>query len=249
MVEFTQADARRAARIVEGLLGEARDGFDLQEGLSIVDVQRDADQFNTDFRILSDIGADFPAIRVGDAGLVPFSLPLIAGPLFRGGDPYWLGYPPFRYLLDEIYHRAFRTGEAFPGLERMPREQARSTFISRATDFLANRIAATNRGRRPKDALEGPVLNISQRVGGPRTNVYGCAFSVSTNSAGLRVFWSGAYYITANYFGHPTTPATSVLQSGIYIFGVDGGAYGNGVQWDTSAVCTLPGKPSVHLNF
>jgi hypothetical protein len=245
MAEFTEGDAQRAAHIVEGLLEETREGFDLQEGLSIIDVQRDSSQFNSDLRILSDIGADFPAIRVGDEGLVPISLSLIAGPAFRGEHLYWLP----RYLY-EFYYRALRAGEVLPGTERMPIEEARSTFTSRATDFLASRIAALrDRDGRLKGALEGPVLNILQRAGGPRTNVSGCSFSVSTNSAGLRVFWSGAYYITANYFGHPTTPTGSVLQSRIYIFGVDGGAYGNVVQWDTSAVCTLPGKPSVHLNF
>ena len=77
----------------------------------------------------------------------------------------------------------------------------------------------------------------------------GCNFTVSTNSTGLRVFWSGAYRVSPNYFNHPTTPTVSVLQSGTYVFGVDGGAYGNQIQWDLNAVVTLPGNPNVHLNY
>ena len=59
---------------------------------------------------------------------------------------------------------------------------------------------------------------------------------------------SGCRVTTGQYFGAPTTPAIGTLQSGTYVFGVDGGAY-TSVQWDKTAICTLPGQPSVHLNF
>ena len=93
------------------------------------------------------------------------------------------------------------------------------------------------------------MLNLPQFSGGPRIQVPACSFSVHTNSRGLSAYWSGAYYISSNYHGAPTTPAVGPLQAGTYIFGVKGGAYSNAIQWDQQAVCTLPGTPSVHLNF
>jgi hypothetical protein len=55
--------------------------------------------------------------------------------------------------------------------------------------------------------------------------------------------------LSPNYFSHPTTPTIGVLQSGTYVFGVDGGAYGNQLQWDLRTVVTLPGSRYAHLNY
>ena len=100
------------------------------------------------------------------------------------------------------------------------------------------------------EKLSWPIqLNLRQHSHGPQISAPGCSFEVSSNSTGLRVFWSGSYFISANYFKHPTSPVFGVLQSGTYIFGVDGGDYGNEVRLDTVAVCSLPGEPSVHLNL
>jgi hypothetical protein len=79
--------------------------------------------------------------------------------------------------------------------------------------------------------------------------VPGCDFVVSTDTGGLRVLFSGAYRLTGNNFGHPTSPVSRVLQAGDYFFGVDGGPYGHDIQWDLNAIVTLPGPPSVHLNY
>jgi hypothetical protein len=255
MAEYTEDEARRAGRIVGNLLSRERSGFDLQQGLSIVDVEDDSDEFLGDLEILSAIGVDVPALRIGDKDSVPVSLSLIGPesfPLRRRGrfSPFFGPY--FRDYLLDYYHRVLRAdGDFVRGFERMSREQAQSSFLRRATDFLAVRIAAVRDfdDDRRRGGPSRATLNILQRPGGARISVPGCLFSVSTNSEGLRVFWSGGYYISGNYFGHPTTPAKGVLQAGSYVFGVDGGAYGDDVQWDTSALCTLPGEPSVHLNY
>ena len=232
----------------------------MEDGLSIIDVQAHAVEFRDDLEILSDFGTDIPSIRIGDGGPVPVSLSYL---MFEGfpfqprfyGARRWRRYP--HILLDEYVSRAIRDirdGYApIEGLEMISAGVARANFLRQATDFLATRISAirafTGRGSEAPPPLGMNFLNILQRFGGPRITAPGCSFSVSSNSPGLRVFWSGAYYISPNYFGHPTTPTVSVLQSGIYVFGVDGGAYGSTVQWDTTAICSLPGKPSVHLNF
>ncbi len=135
----------------------------------------------------------------------------------------------------------------------MSREEARETFIRRATDFLARRIAfvrALRDQRGPQTLWLGlSFLRFRQLTRGPQITTPGCTFTVSSNSSGLRVFWSGAYYVKPHYFNHPTSPTSSVLQSGTYIFGVDGGAYGSNIQWDLNAVVSLPGSPFVHLNY
>jgi len=251
MAEYTDDEAGRSRRIVEGLLSEEQPRADLQQGLSIVDIEQDSKEFLGDLEILSLIGTDVPALRVGEDGLVPVSLSMLSlDPFRRGASRRPL--PPF-FLRDprEYYYYALRgEGKPYEGFETISAEEARTNFIRRATDFLALRIAAIRgiKGGGPSDPPKS-ILNMLQRSGGSRTSVPGCSFSVTANTYGLRVFWSGAYYVTGNYFGHPTFPTVGVLQSGIYIFGVDGGAYGNVIQWDTSAICRLPGKPSVHVNY
>ena len=247
-VEFTDNDAGRAELIVQGLLAEERSHGELEQGLSVVDVERDLIRFRDELEIVSRIGVGFPALRFGDEELVPVSLGLI-GRQDRsfGTYPYFQDYRYSEFLLRYYYDLLRR--DSLEGFAKITPDQARTSFFRRATNFIATRIAAIrdfDAGK--KDGFSKATLNILQRVGGAKTSAPGCSFSVSANSAGLRVFWSGAYYISGNYFGHPTSPTVSVLQAGSFVFGVDGGAYGNVVQWDT-AICTLPGKPSVHLNY
>ena len=117
---------------------------------------------------------------------------------------------------------------------------ARETMRHLAARFIASRIAGI------REIGEHSTTAVRLQLNGQVTP--GCHFSVRTNSPGLRVHWSGAYRISRNYFSHPTSPAQSVLQSGVYVFGVDGGAY-TSVQWDKSKV-TLPGpQTSIQLNY
>jgi hypothetical protein len=248
MVEYSDRQARRANEIIEGLLGDGDPRFELEGELSIIDIERDANEFLNDLDLLSGFGARVPSLRIGDRENVPVALSLIGFPsmpiqVTRSTRGFWRRYGLPRSLRD-IY-RTLEDILSVEGFGTISHEEAQGTFVRRATNFLATRIAAIRdfNGERTRS-----FLSILQRSGGARISTPGCMFSVSSNSPGLRAFWSGAYYISGNYFGHPT-PTMSVLQSGTYVFGVDGGAYGNVVQWDTSAVCSLPGKPSVHLNF
>jgi hypothetical protein len=144
----------------------------------------------------------------------------------------WFGeYPRWRTA---FFGRFERLGARFldPGV-------ARDAMRQLARVFIANRIA----GIRELEDRATPTLRLSGQT------TPGCAFDVHTASKGLRVHWSGAYRISGNYFGHPTSPASSVLQSGVYVFGVDGGAY-TSTQWDTATKVTLPGPhTSITLNY
>jgi hypothetical protein len=147
-----------------------------------------------------------------------------------------------------VYHPLGRVGgeEPYLQLSWIDREEAADTFRRRSIGFLLSRIA----GVRSLAEEASPSIRLPQLLGGPPIITPGCHFNVTTNSNGLRVFWSGSSYISPTYFGHPTSPATSILQSGSYVFGVDGCAYGSNIQCDTNATVSLPGpKTSIHLNY
>lgn len=257
MAEYSHDDAQYARHIVNQLLNDERAVLEIGNDIVVYDLQKDAADFSSDLELLEDIGADVPAIRVAGEYLVPMSLSYFVGQQWFGypsmlisQSRQWRRHPYIREWLYDLF-LSLRRGDGSPdGNNTMSRDEARSTFIVRATDFLATRIAAVRSFRSREQQQSHPyMLNVLQKLGGGRVATPGCYFSVSSNSPGLRVFWSGAYRISSNYFSHPTTPVTSVLQAGTYVFGVDGGTYGNDIQWDDNAVVSLPGIPQIHLNY
>lgn len=265
MPEYSQEDANRARNIVQRCLNREAESLKLEQDLAVSDVESDTYAFLSDLDVLRDVGGRVPALPVSD-DLVPVSLPFAIGfPAFGfdrstqwpmpldgpGFDPYWRRHPLF---YDHVKHTmsALRDERDLYGFAWISREEGQSTFLKRSTDFVATRIAGVRGFRelfRGQKERPTPLLNVQQFLRGRPVATPGCNFTVSTDSGGLRVFWSGAYYVTPNYFNHPTSPTSRVLQSGTYVFGVDGGAYGNNIQWDHNAVVSLPGPPQVHLNY
>ena len=256
MADYSRDDAQYATNIVERLMNREGEGLDLGEDIVISDVESDANAFSEDLSLLQDFKTDMPAMLVGDEK-VPISLELVFGSSVQGPSAWRFGARPWRhhpyfYELARELLRPLRENREFDGFTSMNRDEARTTFIRRATDFVATRISAIREFRSSDASRAWPgvsLLNIRQRVTGARVTTPGCQFTISTNSNGLRVFWSGAYRISPNNFNHPTSPTSSILQSGTYVFGVDGGAYGNNIQWDPNCVVSLPGQPYAHLNF
>jgi hypothetical protein len=247
MAGFSEADAYHAEKIVEQLMHRGERAIEIENDIVVYDLELDTAQFLIELEIFREFDVRVPAMRVGDNS-VPVSLRAIFGDTWpmlasvRGNRRYLhrMSYELFYDMIQALWSEG-QIDEFHP----ISREDARNIFKRRATDFLATRIAAV-RGER----WEMPAsLSFRQKTGGPRVMTPGCYFTVTTNSPGLRVFWSGASWINPNYFQHPTSPATSVLQSGIYVFGVDGGAYGSKIQWDENATVSLPGDPQVHLNY
>ena len=242
----------------------------LPPGLSVHDIELHAGQFHSEAILLDTLGCDgFPAVELGHGRPVPVSLPVALPGWFDSSPAFWPGatagdrrlllrryfaLPRFivKRLLDQLYE--------LTDLVPLPRRESEQAFVECAAESLSHRIATavgvdgeppdgstpTGTGGDPPHA--STIISIPPTHSSPAARVNGCQFTVNTNTSGLRVFWSGAYYITSHFFGAPTTPAVGTLQSGTYIFGVDGGAYTN-IQWDRTAVCSLPGQPSVHLNF
>lgn len=244
MTGANEFQVRRAETIVGNLLDDADERALVQElsgGLVISDLENDLHEFRAELALLDDIGAPFPALRVDDGDLVPMSVAAALGSARDYSSASWWS---FRFaapwdLRESLTELQFRTS-----YEEIGTREARRTVFARARDFLAARIAASE----DSTWLKSP-LRLARRRGEQPVTTPGCTFTVTTNSPGLWVFWSGAYFIAANYFGHPTTPTIGVLQAGRYVFGVDGGAYGSAVQWDGNALVTLPGAPQVHLNY
>jgi hypothetical protein len=258
MAEYSSEDASYAARIVNRLMSpEEAEGFDLEQDLVVSDVEGDAEAFSDDLAFLSEFDANVPAVAIGGEA-VPVSLDLAFGDRglflpfrFGKGRRRWRGHPFFHEMAYDLL-RSFTKERRFDGYESLGRDEARATFVRRATDFVATRIAAvrTFRNGDPHTAWhQRSLLTLPERLRGRQATTPGCQFTVSSNSNGLRVFWSGAYRLSPNNFNHPTTPTSSVLQSGTYVFGVDGGAYGNTIAWDLNLVVTLPGLPHAHLNY
>lgn len=251
---YTEAELKRAKDIVEGLRTEdgRRELKNLEDGLSVADPQGHAEQFYDDLELLEHVGLDFPALRLGDKSVVPVALSEVIWPRYGFAAPSrsWREFYPSRYLRDQLYEE-MRRGEARLGddVTTLSPPEARKTFVARASEFLASRFAGYRMLAGGSPGAPPPELSMPKFIGGPRTKVVGCLFSVHTKSPGLSAYWSGAYLISSNYHGAPTTPAKGVLQAGVYIFGVNGGAYGSIVQWDRNKVCTLPGTPSVRLAF
>ena len=226
MAEYSPDDFGRATHIVERLFNRESDGLDLGENLVVSDVEFNARTFADELSLLEQLNADVPGVVIRGEK-VPISLEVYLGWFGRSAGILVPGFfdrshPIFSDFIYEAMRRS-RRKSLFPEANFLNRKEARSTFLRRAADFVATRIAGIRgyRKDKPLDALASPsLLSIRQLLGGRQVQTPGCNFTVSTNSSGLRVFWSGAYYVTPNYFNHPTTPTSSVLQSGTYIFGV-----------------------------
>jgi hypothetical protein len=222
------------------------------------DVEADAVEFAEEVAFLEEINADAPVMKVGDE-TVPVSLRLVfdgseGSPILSSRKWFrraWRGHPFFYEYAYEVLRGGLREESPY-GFTSMNRQEARFAFVRRATDFVTTRIASVRSWRQHSASTSWhglSMLTLRQRLRGPHISTPGCTFTVTSNAGGLRVFWSGAYYVSPNYFAHPTSPASAVLQSGTYIFGVDGGAYGSSIQWDPNAIIALPGSPFVHLNY
>ena len=250
MANFSENDLANAQTIIRNLFNRELQEVNIASNLPIADIETDIDTFITDLEILRDAEADVPAIRIGGE-LVPMTL----RHFFDINNwnflfPYPRYYRRSPILYEWIYELRYLMRDNRENGETLSHETARSTIERLAAEFLASRIASlTEFEKRGDSGSSLSFLNVFRRRKGPSISTPGCTFSVTANSPGLRVFWSGAYLISPKYFGSPTSPAISTLQSGTYAFGVDGGAYGNVIQWDQNAVVSLPGTPSVHLNY
>ncbi|GAA1544810.1 hypothetical protein [Kribbella lupini] len=247
----------RAERMVDELIGERgqQGGGPGSDPTAIADVEADVERFTDELQLLSEVGMGVPVVAVPEdlapisyepsrerqfEDFVPVSLALLDR--LRGDSWREQLYENPRLVTNQLQRTLGEFESSVEDAQMVSPETAVRHFRRRLTEFLGIRVEAE------QDDRTGRLMRLPPRRGARPVAVPGCTFVVTTNSPGLRVFWSGAYFLTGNYFSAPTSPASSTLQSGTYLFGVDGGAYRT-LTWDTRAQVTLPGTPSVHLNF
>ena len=250
LAEFVVNQILSTSKAGARLTAEVRS--ELPEDLVLFDVQWSARQFTYDMDVLEELNSDAPVLEFAKEK-VPLSLsyavnadaiyrlrPTIDEDELDKGNSFLSSF--LRSSSDSLKKRL---GYLEP--QWVARKEAQVIFRSRAIGFVAARISGLR--RLAHNANE--FLHLPQLLGAaPMLHTPGCNFTVTTDTPGLRVFWSGAHYISPSYFGHPTSPISRVLQSATYVFGVDGDRFGSNIQWDRNAVITLPGnQTSVHLNY
>jgi hypothetical protein len=254
MAEIEDSDVWIASRLAEGLFveGEVEEYLDAttvareRVGIVVSDVEEDIEDFKRDIDFAQRLDLSVPALHIRDS-----DEPIVVA-LSTFLSDRWSGTQlPILEEFDPTYLRA-RVTEAIEssGMELEPLDVRSAIDIVRrgVIEHLTIRAAAF-REFVSREWLAGALLRLRQSRSSPVVATPGANFFVASASAGLRVHWSGAYRISPNYFGAPTSPVNGVLQAGRYTFGVDGGAYGSNIQWDGNAIVTLPGANSVHLQF
>ncbi|MBO6524232.1 MAG: hypothetical protein JJ971_10435 [Balneolaceae bacterium] len=249
MAEYSEQDYEYAQNVINRIFEEGSIYQEYDE-ITLFDIEENSDAFKADILFLERINESCPTIEV-NGNLIPVSLSYFLGWDFNA---FISNLSKNRiYIWDELYFHYlsfFKSISPSINLRFVRRDNAVQLFKEGASKFLATRVNFFR--NQNGDNSGGPgnkTLRIPPTKGRPPKATPGCNFKVITKTSGLRVFWSGAYRLSRNYFGSPTTPISSVLQSGTYIFGVDGGAYGSTIQWDNNAVISLPGKNSIQLNF
>jgi hypothetical protein len=175
---------------------------------------------------------------------------------FLGGIPVDLRLSEHFFDRDRTLERLEENASAIAFLSL---GEARDILHELASEFIATRMAGIRWYREGprRDRHHYTTWTTMEVVGSFRdrkghfrqqqTTTPGCNCEVRTRQADLRVHWSGAYFLSPNLFGAPTSPVSNVLQSGVYIFGVDGGTYRD-IVWDVTKV-VLPGASRIELNW
>jgi hypothetical protein len=134
-----------------------------------------------------------------------------------------------------------------------PADKAAEFFVNRLIDFLHPRIASGG-GENGGEKTEGKKTR-GKKTGGKKTGhpysftggtTPGLLFRVTTNTPGLQVHYTHAFYLKPSYvFGGPTTPVDSHISTGLWHFGT---SQSNGpVTFDLQNVYNIPSVSKAHL--
>jgi hypothetical protein len=216
------------------------------EGMRIDDVLENVDQIAREFSAWRRWDETVLCLDLGDGELAPISTfnfftesawgPRTSVDIFELLDRY--GPVPFDRLRKEVDLRAARLFD--DKVRRARIEEAEAGVRRGLRGFLSYRIAGLKMGAeaRPRTAprrsrlmqeLRNRFFGYSRWAGSsgapPRSGIDasgGLEVQVSCNTPGLRIHISPAYFISWVYFGSPTSPVTSYVLPGRYIFSGDG---------------------------
>jgi|ERR1051326_1588095 hypothetical protein len=218
-------------------------------GAPIIDVVRNISQMAVEFAMIRRWDYKVLCLKLDDGEVAPIAMTGFWGSadssLGSGLEDWfevWQRWLPGSYLRDIWRDTLYRMGQEdqhliisdvreiegavernlagflsyrFAGVKESeePRKSApKASPIQRLRDWLIHRLDPTApRSGRPNDSPPDPSDGSS-----------GLHVKVSCQTLGLRLHVSPAYYINWAYFGSPTTPVTSYLLPGRYIFAGDG---------------------------
>jgi hypothetical protein len=165
------------------------------------DVEADARRFGRQYRYFSLRDLAHPCLVPDDGDPIPLDAGSVVGPEWapRFELPRELGAEINRHIAEMGADLAERSQVRFAELHP---DEARSSFGRRLARFLAARFVGS--------ADPSPQA------------VAGLPFTVHTNSNGLRVHYSPAYWWSPRSFGSPTSPVARPMRPGRYVFGADG---------------------------
>lgn len=203
------------------------------EGVPINDVVANVGQMATEFAIARRRDGKIPFLKLNDGELAPISMP----ELFEGPPSPFGRSRDWKEFLAR--HFPFSTSRRWQGAKRgWPREEEVLLFDVPEADelvehnlsgFLSYRFAGAKTWSEWFHVAGGSTSPIDGRQGsgssppGPAVSPGGgLQVQVSCRTAGLRLHVSPSYFVTWTYFGSPTTPVTSYVLPGRYIFAADG---------------------------
>jgi hypothetical protein len=171
---------------------------------AVIDLQPSVDRFTALIGAFDTRGWHFPCAEFGKGPPVPIDP--IAHPDFPGfgtGDS-----------AEEFHAVPEMPKLALEGLDikGYPAQEAAVFGLSRLWGFLRSRLSAV-RGRRGGGGSGHKYIFVG---GSP-----GVMFRITTNSHGLRVYNTHAYFMNPSYvFGAPTSPVDSFISPGLWLFGI-----------------------------
>lgn len=210
--------------------------------------------FTAEFGLLEDLGY-FPGLALETGEEIPMSVSTLLG---HSIDRHRINLGPRGWTLRrrELLVRVDKAlasrqvgGKGTPKVVALPRQSAYAAVRAQLAAFIAFRFKSVSSILRQGSDSAGGWQEIAaeQRIGGEEVQTPGCLFKAETQSPGLTVLWSAAFFIAPNYFGAPSTPVFKLVQAGRYKFGVSGPT--GGPQWDHNALVTVPTANSVYLHY
>lgn len=212
------------------------------EGVPINDVVTNVGQMATEFAMARRWDGKILCLKLKDDELAPISMvELFGGPLWlsyasENWIEFWERYGPFPFPPHHFWQEILRRSErAEEGVVVTDFREASEGVERSLSGFLSYRFAGIKRWREWIQGMGGLLFGGSK--GPPRSKGPGgispppppavgagggLQVQVSCLTPGLRIHISPAYFINWVFFGSPTTPVTSYVLPGRYVFAGDG---------------------------
>ena len=230
----------------EGPLAEGREVFserrysEQAEGVPITDVIANVGLMATEFALARRWSNEIPCLKLDDGELAPISIAeYFGGPStpFSGGSVHWLEYweryAPFPFPFHRLWKGiVLSSSEGEERLTVASVAEAEERVGRGLRGFLSYRFAGIKawaewiHGSQLFGGSKGPSGGFGGGIGAPPPLSVGpgggLQIQVSCLTPGLRIHVSPAYFISWVYFGSPTTPVSSYVLPGRYVFAGDG---------------------------